>query len=148
MRAKEFFRQVRVAESELKMLNAKLEHFEDLGMSISAGIGGTLGNRNRAASRVELAACGAVDALTAIRDLQRAYGAIIAKAEAVIKEVPQEKYRLLLNYHYLCGKSLRWISDELDYEDPNSIYRAHGWAMREVQKILDRRQDDETEGTV
>ena len=145
MRAKEFFRQVRVAEEELKMLNAKLQHFEDLGMSISSGTGGTLGNKNRATSRVELAACGAVDALSAIQDLQREYAAIIAKAEAVIKEVPQPKYRLLLSYHYLCGKSLRWISDELDYEDPNSIYRAHGWAMREAQKVLDRRSQDEKE---
>ena len=63
MRAKEFFRQVRVAEEELKMLNAKLQHFEDLGMSISSGTGGTLGNKNRATSRVELAAIGAVELL-------------------------------------------------------------------------------------
>jgi hypothetical protein len=64
--------------------------------------------------------------------------AIISRAERVIKQIPQEKYRQILEYKYLCGKSFRWISDELDYTDPNSIYRAHGWALKEAQKVLNR----------
>ena len=137
MKAKDFFRQVRVAESELKVLNAKLQHYEDLGMSLGSS-SGTIGNKHRGSSRVELAACGAVDATTDLEKQRREYMAIIARAEQVIKQISQEKYRLILDYRYICGKSFRWISDELEYNDPNSIYRAHGWALKEAQKILNR----------
>ena len=139
MKAKDFFHQVRLAESDLKVLNAKLRHYEDIGMSLGGASCG-IGNKNRGSSRVELAACGAVDALADLEKQRREYMAIIARAEAVIKQIPQEKYRLILEYKYLCGKSFRWISDELEYNDPRSIYRAHGWALREAQKVLNREE--------
>ena len=137
MKAKDFFRQVRVAESELKVLNAKLQHYEDLGMSLG-GSAGVIGNKHRGSSRVELAACGAVDATTDLEKQRREYLEIIAKAEHVIKQIRQERYRQILEYYYICRKSFRWISDELEYKDPNSVYRAHGWALKEAQKILNR----------
>lgn len=139
MRAKELFRMVRTAESELKILNAKIQHYEELGMSMSMGSNsGMPGSGNRGTSRVEIAACGAVDATMDLERQKREYLAIIAKAEHVIKMLPQERYRQILTYRYICGKSLRWISDELEYTDQNSIYRAHGWALKEAQKILDK----------
>ena len=95
MKAKDFFRQVRVAESELKVLNAKLQHYEDLGMSLS-GSSGTIGNKHRGSSRVELAACGAVDATMDLEKQRRVYLAIIARAEHVIRQINQERYRQIL----------------------------------------------------
>ena len=139
MKAKEFFRQVQRAESELKILNEKLRHYEDLGFSMG-GASGMIGNKNRGSSRVELAACGAVDALQDVRTKQRELMAIVKRAERIIKQIPQEKYRQLLEYKYICGKSFRWISDELEYNDPNSVYRAHGWALKEAQKILNEEE--------
>lgn len=139
MRAKELFRMVRTAESELKILNAKIQHYEELGMSMSMGSNsGMPGSGNRGTSRVEIAACGAVDATMDLERQKREYLAIIRRAEHVIKMLPQERYRQILTYRYICGKSLRWISDELEYTDQNSIYRAHGWALKEAQKILDK----------
>lgn len=140
MRAKEFFDQVQNAESELKVLNAKLRHYEEIGLSMG-GATGVIGNRQKGTSRVELAACGAVDALMGLEDKRAAYMAIIARAEAVIDKVPQDKYRKLLTYRYLCQWSFRSISDELHYNDPNSIYRAHGWALAEAQKILNEEEN-------
>ena len=137
MRAKNFFLQVKFAESELKVLNEKLRHYEELGMAIGS-TSGTIGNKQRGSSRVELAACGAVDASMDLEKQRREYIAIIRRAERIIEQIPQEKYRHILSYHYLCGKSFRWISDELEYNDPNSIYRAHGWALREAQKIMNQ----------
>ena len=139
MRAKDFFRQVRAAEKELKILRTKLRHFEELGMSIG-GRAGVIGNKNRGTSRVELAACGAVDASMDLSRQIAEYMAIIARAEHVIRQIPQERYRQILEYHYICGKSLRWVSDELEYKDQNSIYRAHGWALSAAQKILNRQE--------
>ena len=148
MKAKDFFQQVRIAEKELKILNAKLRHFEDLGMSMG-GASGVIGNKHRGSSRVELAACGAVDATMDLEKQRREYMAIIAHAEQVIKQIAQERYRMILEYHYICGKSLRWISDELEYKDQNSIYRAHGWALSAAQKILNRleKQNDNGQGS-
>ena len=137
MKAKEFFRQVRFAESEIKVLNAKIQHYEDLGISMG-GTAGVVGNKNRGTSRVELTAIGTVDATLDLEKQKREFVAIIARAEQVIRQIPQERYRQILNYRYLCGKSFRWISDELEYNDPNSIYRAHGWALEAAQKILDK----------
>ena len=137
MTAKEFFRQVRRAESEIKVLNVKLSHYEDLGFSMG-GAAGVIGNKQRGSSRVEMAAIGAVDVLRELIDQQKEYMAIIARAEQVIRAIPQEKYRRILNYRYLCGWSFRSISDELAYNDPNSVYRAHGWALSEAQKVLNR----------
>ena len=139
--AKQFFQQVRRAEAELKVLNAKLQHYEDIGFSIS-GSSGVIGNKNRGSSRVELAAIGAVDVFRQLHEQQREYMAVIARAEQVIRGIRQEKYRQILNYRYLCGWSFKSISDELAYNDPNSVYRAHGWALHEAQMILNRKVND------
>ena len=144
MRVKDFFRQVQRAESELKILDAKLRHYEDLGLSLG-GSSGVIGNKNRGTSRVELAACGAVDALSALIDKKREYMAIISRAEAIIEKIPQERYRQILTYRYLCQWSFRSISDELQYNDPNSVYRAHGWALTEAQKILNKQEKENRE---
>lgn len=145
MKAKEFFRQVRIAESELKVINAKLQHYEEIGLNISNPIG-SIGGGQKGRSRVELAAIGAVDASEDLLKQKQAYLALITRAEQVIRNIPQEKYRQILNYHYLIGKSLPWISDELDYQDRNSIYRAHGWALAAAQKILNGMKIPEEKG--
>ena len=143
MTAKEFFRQVRRAERELKIIKAKLEHYEDLGFSLGGAVG-VIGNKQRGSSRVEMAAIGKVDVLRDLVDQQKEYMGIIARAEDIIRQVPQEKYRLILTYMYLLGKSPKWISDELEYNDPNSVYRAKGWALWEAQQIMNKqeKQDD------
>ena len=139
--AKEFFRQVLTAEKELKVLNRKLEHYEEIGLSIG-GSSGVVGNKNRGSSRVELAAIGAVDVMRELIDQQKAYMAIIARAEQVIGGIKQDRYRQILNFRYLCGMSFRSISDELKYNDPNSVYRAHGWALHEAQKIINAQEKE------
>lgn len=132
---------MRIAEKELKVLNAKLRHYEDIGLSLG-GATGVIGNKQRGTSRVELAAIGAVDVFRDLIDQQKAYMAIIARAEQIIRNIPQEKYRMILNYRYLCGWSYKSISDELKYNDPNSVYRAHGWALREAQKIINKQESE------
>ena len=72
MTAKEFFRQVRRAERELKIIKAKLEHYEDLGFSLGGAVG-VIGNKQRGSSRVEMAAIGKVDVLRDLVDQQREY---------------------------------------------------------------------------
>lgn len=142
MRAKEFFRQVERAEKELSRLKIRMQHYEDLGLMIASNIGGVGGNQ-RGASRTEAAAVGILDSAFELQKQIQEYNRIISKAEHVISEIRQDKYRKILDWHYLCGKTLSWISDELEYEDENSIYRAHGWALSEAQKILNKEEKHE-----
>ena len=61
MKSKVFFRQVQIAEKELKILKAKISHFEDLGLTITSNTS-AVGGHQQGTSRVELAAVGMVDA--------------------------------------------------------------------------------------
>ena len=140
MRAKTFFLDVQHAESELKVIRAKIRHYEEMGLSLASGGGASAGVHQHGFSRVEASAIGMVDATKDLRDQIRFYTRLISRAERVIKEIPQEKYRQILTYKYLCGWSFRSISDELGYHDPNSVYRAHGWALTEAQKVLNREE--------
>ena len=126
---------MRRAEHSLKLIRAKAAHYEEIGLSISAPAG-RIGSGSRGTSRVETAAIGTVDALADLEKQKRECMAIIARAEKIIGRMPHEKYRQILTYRYLCGWSFRSISDELGYNDPNSVYRSHGWALVEAQKIM------------
>lgn len=141
MRAKDYFRNVLRAEKELKLLRAKIRHYEDIGYSITGGsIDSPVVSHSRGSSRVEAAAMGIFDTTIALEKQAREYVQLIKQAETLITRIPQEKYRQILTLRYLAGWSFRSISDELNYSDPNSIYRAHGWALREAQKALNKKE--------
>ena len=79
MKAVEFFRQVQRAEKELKLLKAKVQHFEDLGLSITSHIGG-VGAKQRGASKTEAAAVGYLDSTRALNMQIAEYTAGITEA--------------------------------------------------------------------
>lgn len=138
MTAKEYFRMVASAESRIRVLQAKLRHYEDLGLTITSAPSGSVGGKQRGVSRVELAAVGMVDATRHLTDQIDRYKMLIAEAEQVISKIEHERLRRILTLRYLCGMSLKSISDELGYKDGNSVYRAHGYALLAAQKIIDR----------
>ena len=134
--AKAYLQRVAFAEREIKTLKARIAHYEDLGLSITAFRTDTPVIASKGASRVEMAAVGIVDSLGSLDANLRAYEAIVRDAEKLIAKMPQENYRRLLTLRYLCGMSFRSISDEMRYTDRNSVYRAHGWALMEFGKVL------------
>ena len=136
MTAKEYLMQVSRAERELKTLRAQLDHYEDIGLLITPSISHTGGSGQRGASRVEAAAVGMIDTLAEIRERIAEYTAITAAARATIDKIPQERYRRILILRYLCGWSWSSISDELMYNDRNSVYRAHGYALTALKKVM------------
>ena len=141
MRAKDFFRSVLTAERELKNLRARIAHFRDVGTSISgADMGQPIVTHSLGQSRVESAVLGLYDATVKMEQQAREYLAVIQRAEKVIRAIPQDKYRTILTLRYLSGWSFRSISDELRYQDSKSVYKAHGWALKEAQKVLDREE--------
>jgi hypothetical protein len=135
MQAKQYMQMIREAEIELKLINAKRQHYIDLAASMGAGIG-KVSDTPSTGSRVETAAIGMADLLTELNVKAREYEGMIRKAEALISKIPQERFRQLLTYRYFCNWSWSHISDELGYKDPKSVYRVHGWALRELQAVM------------
>lgn len=136
MKAKEFFNQVADAEDQLKLLTARLDHLREIGTTITSRISGMPGG-HQTASKVESAVVGMADAEAGIRAEISHYSSIVKQAQHVIDLVPVKRYQAILTYKYLCGWSLKSISDQLRYEDPHSVYRAHGYALEAAQKVLD-----------
>ena len=141
MRAKDYFRRVMAAETELKLIRAKIRHYEDIGFSITSGsMDSPVVSHSRGSSRVEAAAMGIFDATRALQEQEKEYVYIIQQAESIVAQIEQEKYRQILTLRYLAGWTWRSISDELRYEDSKSVYKAHGYALAEAQKILNKRE--------
>ena len=138
MTAKAYFQAVLTAEKELKLIRAKIRHYEDIGYSITGGsLDAPVVCHSRGASRVEAAAMGIFDATRALETQAAEYVKVIQAAEKVISRIKQERYRQILTLRYLAGWSWRSISDELRYNDQKSVYRAHGFALMRAQEILD-----------
>ena len=135
MKAKEYMQHVAKAERELKLITAKRRHFQDLAESMGGGMG-TTAAKPSGASRVECAAVALADLTTELDVKAAEYTAMIRKAEGLINKLPQEKFRQVLTYKYLVGMSWKSISDEMKYQDEKSVFRTHGYALRELQKLL------------
>ena len=139
MRAKDYFRRVLAAETELKMIRAKIRHYQEIGYSVTGGtMDAPVVSHSLGASKVESAAMGIFDATRALEAQMKDYLSVIAEADRIVSQVPQMKYREILTLRYMAGWSFRSISDELKYEDPKSIYKAHGYALAAAQKIIDK----------
>lgn len=127
---------VHAAEQELKLLEAKKRHYIDLATSIGSGIGSAISGKPSGASRVEAAAVGLTDLLTEIDVKIAGYVDLIRKAEKLIAKLPQAKHRQVLTLRYLSGWSWPSIRDEMGYKDPKSVFRVHGYALLELQKVM------------
>ena len=137
MTAKEFMLKVRRAEAELKLINAKKQHYNDLICSIGANTGKAVILKPTGASKTETAAVGLVFLNERLLEKEKEYTAIVVKAEELIEKIQQDKFREVLTRRYLCGKSWKTISDEMDYKDEKSVHRCHGYALRELQKVME-----------
>ena len=140
MKARDYFRQIRAAEKELKLIRAKIRHYNDIGLSITGGsMDSPVVSHSRGSSRVETAAIGIFETTRALEAQAEEYVAMIAKAEQIVASVGKERYRQILTLRYLADWTWKSISDELGYRDPKSIYKAHGYALAAAQEVLDRK---------
>ena len=135
MTAKEFMSQVSKAEREMLLFSARRRHYEDLMSSIGANIGGGVHSQN-VSSKTETAAVGLVFMTEQLTAKIEEYTALIKKAEELIGKLSQENFRRILTLRYLCAWSWRSIRDEMGYKDEKSVYRCHGYALRELQKVM------------
>ena len=139
MKAKDYFRQIRSIERELKLLRARIRHFNDIGLSITGGtMDSPVVSHSRGSSRVETAAIGLYEAKSALEHQVEEYVIRIREAEQMVGFLANERYRQILTLRYLADWTWKSISDELGYRDPKSVYKAHGYALAAAQEILDK----------
>ena len=137
MTAKEYMDQVQKAGQELEILAAKKRHYIDLMQSIGAKmdkvavVGNTFGS-----SKTETAAVGLAELAEQIDKKIGEYTKTIKEAEALIDKLPQEKFRAILTYKYLCNLSWRTIRDKMDYKDEKSVFACHRYALKALQGLM------------
>ena len=136
MQAKEFMDNVRKAEIELKLIAQKRMHYQELATSIGVKLTGMPGSGQKGASRVEAGAIGLVDLYADLYAKEAEYSALVKKAEDLISKLDQEKFRQVLTLYYIAGCNWKTIQDEMKYKDEKSAYRCHGYALRELQKLM------------
>lgn len=136
MKAKDFMLQVQEAEKELKRVGARRRHYEDLMLSIGAKISSTAVHASNNASKTETAAIGLWEMTKLLEEKEKEYVALIKKADELLSKLKQEKFRDVLNYRYMCNWSWKSIRDQMDYKDEKSVYRCHGYALKELQKLM------------
>ena len=137
MKAKAYFARASAAERDLKRLEALRDHYDSVGKAITSQWGGTGGGAHNNSSKVETAAVGITDSETDFMVELAKYRAVVNEAENVISRIQQVRFRQILTLHYLAGLALPDVADRLGYKDRDSVYRAHGWALLEAQKIID-----------
>ena len=136
MQAREFMAQVQKAEKELKIIGAKRRHYEDLMMSIGMKVKTVVVTSSGNTSKTETAAIGLLEMTEELASREKEYAELVKKAEGLIARLKQENFQKVLTYKYLCNWSWKSIRDELGYKDEKSVYRCHGYALRELQKIM------------
>ena len=136
MQAREFMEQVQKAEKELHIIGAKRRQYEDLMMAIGMKVKTVVISKSGNTSKTETAAIGLLEMTEQLADKEREYTALVKRAEELIGKLKQDNFQKVLTYKYLCNMSWKSIRDEMGYKDEKSVYRCHGYALRELQKIM------------
>jgi len=135
MNARAYFRRIRDTERRIEALKTKRQHIQDLAYGntrfASSGIRSTTGNH----SRLETAVIRLLDMDDRIAAELQACHDQIAEAEALIAKIHVETYRSLLSMHYVSGLHWETIAQQMNYSVAH-IYRLHGLALREADRIL------------
>lgn len=136
MMAKAYLLLVQRAERDLKIIRDQREHYNQIIASIGSNMKKVVVQTSGNTSKTEIAAVGLVDLAEQLEKKEKEYVEIIQKAEKLIDQIKQDKFREILKRRYLIGESWKTIRDKMDYKDEKSVYRCHGYALRELQKLL------------
>lgn len=139
MQAKDLMEQVRRAEEELELIQAKRQHYLAMGGIQASRITGMPSGGHSQESRVETAAVSMADLAAELDRAAESYSKLIVEAEALVNQIEQINFRRVLTYHYFLGQPLPEVGRRMGYRDEKSVYHTKGYALRELQKLLDRR---------
>lgn len=134
MNAKDYLNKAREAEKALRVLRMEREHI----LAVATGIQGQTGSpvQSSPGSRVENAAIRLADLEEKMEGQKAEYLRICQEAREKIGRIKRIRYREVLTLRYLCGLSWKSVSDRMGYQDEKSVFRVHGYALQEMQRIL------------
>lgn len=135
MRAKEVFLEAYQAQQKIKQLEQRRQHYIAMATSLS-GMSEVNIRSTEKRSRTESAAIGLVETADRLGLQLEHYVAAVRVAEEIIARIEKPRYRDVLSLHYLQGLSWREVSERMHYRDEKSVFRVHGWALLEAEKII------------
>ena len=141
MNAKEYLNQAYRLDQRI---NSKLEQvaaLHSLTQKITVSYEGEAVSRTRNVSSMEDTI---IRLMEAENELNAAIDALVDLKQNVyttIQKVEKPEYQFLLEMRYLCFKTWAEIADQMHLEE-HYVFRVHGQALREVEKILQRDKED------
>ena len=136
MRAKELMENVRKAESELELIEAKRRHYLALGGVSSSWVTGMPSGGHDGQSRVETAGVMMAELALELDRKSAEYQQMILGAEKLVEQIDQINFRKVLTYHYFLGYPMPEVGSMMGYKDDKSVYRARSYALTALDKIM------------
>lgn len=143
MIAKEFFRQVREDQRVIWAMKRRREQYMEMATYLG-GMNESTIRSNERRSRVEKAAVELVELAQSLGPAAEEYVRNVRLAEQVLRAMPTPRYQELLTRRYILREKWEQIGAAMNYRGEKSVYKAHGWALQEAQKILDEKVPDDT----
>ena len=141
-RAKAYLTQAYSAQRRILALAAKRDRILEIAATAAAGSapdsvkvqtsGGT--------SRVESAAVQLADLAAEMDREIGVYTEVVRSAQALIAKLPQPRFRSVLELRYIAGLPWHRIAAIIGYSEPHSAMRVHGWALRELDALMDKKE--------
>lgn len=136
MEAKQFLEQYQNLLTDIRNLESQKLELENLAMGITVS---TDGERVQSSGRPDRMAELAVKIADAEREIMEQRTQAFHKLreiEAVIKQIPYERQRIVLHMRYIERKNWEPIAEDLEIT-LRTIHRVHGRALNSVRKILE-----------
>ena len=125
------------AEKEIKRLKDRERRYREMAEGLGGQAAGAGGKGGGARSKLEEAITELVDLEEYIAQRVRELTREIMEVETAVEGVTDKRGREILERKYLHGQQWVQIQTEMGYQDEKSVYRVHGWALKEVEKMLD-----------
>jgi len=141
MNAKDYLNQAYRLDQRI---NSKLEQvsaLRSLTQKVTASYEGEVVSHTRNVSSLEDTILRLMEAEA---DLNATIDALVDLKTSVydtIQKVEKPEYQFLLEMRYLCFKSWNEIADQMHLEE-HYVFRVHGQALREVEKILKKAEEE------
>lgn len=134
MTAREYMARVRNAAKEIKTLARQRDHLLDVATAVSSP--GEM-VKSSPGSRVERAAVSIADLEAMIDAESAAYRALYEDAQRTLAQLKSQRARDVLTLRYMAGMAWADVAGAMGFKDEKSVFRLHGRALKELQKILD-----------
>lgn len=131
-----FLERAMEAEKEIKRLRDREKRYREMAEGLGGGTGGVGGHGGGARSRLEEAVAELDELREYVAKRVKELAQEIMEVESVIEGVKTERYREVLERRYLHDEMWLRVSKEMGYQDEKSVYRVHGWAIKEAEKVL------------